>query len=260
MKKNPQYILLEWAKLSLYDILLYKLVDRRKCILLFHWIFLESVLYHTTMTKSEKALEIMKRLYKVYPHPKVELAFKTPFELLVATILAAQCTDKLVNMVTPALFKKYPSPKEMASATVDDIDQFIVKTTFHSAKAKNIQAASNIIVEKHNGIVPQTMEELDALPGVARKTANVVLGSAFGIASGIVIDTHGIRLSNKLGLTTQKDPVKIEQDLMTLVPKDKWIDFGHLLTLHGRYMCTARPHTCENCPLGDLCPEYSKNR
>jgi len=210
------------------------------------------------MTKQEKALEIMKRLYKVYPHPKVELNFKTPFELLVATILAAQCTDKLVNTVTPALFKKYPTPKYMAQASVEDIDTFIVKTTFHSNKAKNIQAASKIIVEKHGGKVPQTMEELDALPGVARKTANVVLGSAFGIPSGIVVDTHGIRLSNKLGLSDAKDPVKIEQDLMALIPKDKWIDFGHLLTLHGRYTCTARPHTCDNCPLDDLCPEYSQ--
>lgn len=200
----------------------------------------------------------MKRLYKVYPHPKVELNFKTPFELLVATILAAQCTDKLVNTVTPALFKKYPTPKYMAQASVEDIDTFIVKTTFHSNKAKNIQAASKIIVEKHGGKVPQTMEELDALPGVARKTANVVLGSAFGIPSGIVVDTHGIRLSNKLGLSDAKDPVKIEQDLMALIPKDKWIDFGHLLTLHGRYTCTARPHTCDNCPLDDLCPEYSQ--
>lgn len=212
------------------------------------------------MTKQEKALEIMWRLYKVYPHPKVELNFKTPFELLVATILAAQCTDRLVNTVTPALFKKYPTPKDMAEARVSDIDQFIVKTTFHSNKAKNIQAAAKIIVEKHHGKVPSTMEELDALPGVARKTANVVLGSAYGIPSGIVVDTHGIRLSNKLGLTTEKDPVKIEQDLMELVPKEKWIDFGHLLTLHGRYMCIARPHTCENCPLGDLCPEYSDKK
>ncbi|HUD19597.1 MAG TPA: endonuclease III [Patescibacteria group bacterium] len=211
------------------------------------------------MTKNEKALEVFKRLSKAIPNPKVELNFKTPFELLVATILAAQCTDKLVNTVTPALFKKYPTPKDMAAASASDIDAFIIKVTFHSNKAKNIQAASNMIMDTYHGIVPKTMEELDALPGVARKTANVVLGSAFGIASGIVIDTHGIRLSNKLGLTTEKDPVKIEQDLMKLIPKDKWIDFGHLLTLHGRYVCTARPHTCENCPLGDLCPEYAKN-
>ena len=211
------------------------------------------------MTNTEKALEILKRLYTVYPHPKIELNFTTPFELLVATILSAQCTDKLVNTVTPALFKKFKTAKNFADATVGDIDSLITKVTFHSNKAKNIRAAAKIIVEKHKGMVPQTMEELDALPGVARKTANVVLGQAFGKAEGIVIDTHGIRLSNRLGLTTQKDPVKIERDLMELIPREKWIDFGSMLTLHGRHMCTARPHTCEHCPLGDLCPEYFKN-
>lgn len=208
------------------------------------------------MTTQEKALEIYRRLHKAMPNPNVELNFTTPFELLVATMLAAQCTDKLVNAVTPALFAKYKTIQSFADATAQDIDAMITKINFHPNKAKNIQGAAKMINEKYGGKVPQTMEELDALPGVARKTANVVLGSAFGIASGIVIDTHGIRLCNKLGLTTQKDPVKIEQDLMKLIPKDKWIDFGHLLTLHGRYVCTARPHTCVPCPLGDLCPEF----
>ncbi len=208
------------------------------------------------MTRQEKVLEIIKRLYKTNPHPKVELHYKTPFELLVATILSAQCTDKLVNTVTPGLFFKYPTIQSFADATVGDIDSMITKINFHPSKAKNIHASAEMIIKKYGGKVPQTMEELDALPGVARKTANVVLASAFGIASGIVIDTHGIRLSNKLGLTTNKDPVKIEQDLMKLIPKDKWIDFGNLLTLHGRYVCTARPHTCDHCPLGDLCPEF----
>ena len=208
------------------------------------------------MTKQEKALEIYRRLLKAMPNPKVELNFTTPFELLVATILSAQCTDKLVNTVTPALFFKYPTIQSFADATAQDIDVMITKINFHSNKAKNIQGAATMIMDQYRGVMPQTMEQLDALPGVARKTANVVLGSAFGIASGIVIDTHGIRLSNKLGLTTQKDPVKIEQDLTRLIPKDKWINFGHLLTLHGRYICTARPHTCDDCPLGDLCPEY----
>lgn len=210
------------------------------------------------MTTSEKALEIYRRLHKAMPNPKVELLFTTPFELLVATILSAQCTDKLVNTVTPALFSKYSTIQSFADATADDIDAMIMKINFHPNKAKNIQGAAKMIIEKYNGVVPQTMEELDALPGVARKTANVVLGSAFGIALGIVIDTHGIRLSNKLGLTTQKDPVKIEQDLMKLIPKKQWIDFGQLLTLHGRYVCVARPHTCDHCPLGDLCPEYKE--
>ena len=208
------------------------------------------------MTKEEKALEIYKRLAKANPHPKVELDFSSPFQLLIATILAAQCTDKLVNTVTPALFKKFPTIQSMAEASVSDIDALIIKINFHPNKAKNIKAAATMIIDTYHGKVPQTMEELDALPGVARKTANVVLGSGFGIASGIVIDTHGIRLSNRLGLTTEKDPVKIENDLMKLIPRDKWIDFGHLITLHGRHVCTARPHSCDNCPLEDLCPEY----
>jgi endonuclease-3 len=210
------------------------------------------------MTLQKKALEILRRLERDNPNPKVELNYTSPFELLVATILSAQCTDKLVNTVTPSLFKKFTSIKAFADAPVADIDALITKVTFHTNKAKNIQAASKMIMDTYGGIVPQTMEELDALPGVARKTANVVLGSAFGIASGIVIDTHGIRLSNKLGLSKEKDPVKIEADLMKLIPKNKWIMFGNLLTLHGRHKCVARPHTCEDCPLGDLCPEYTR--
>lgn len=210
------------------------------------------------MTLQEKALEIYKRLKKDNPHPVVELDYKTPFQLLVATILSAQATDKLINTVTPALFARYKTIDEMARANVEDIDALIAKVNFHANKAKNIQAAAAMIMKDYGGVVPQTMEELDALPGVARKTANVVLGSAFGIASGIVIDTHGIRLSNKLGLTTHKDPVKIEADLMKLLPKEYWIEFGQLLTLHGRHTCVARPHDCVPCPLGDLCPEYTK--
>lgn len=192
------------------------------------------------------------------PEPKIELNFSNPFELLVATILSAQCTDKLVNTVTPTLFAALPTAHDMAKATVDEIDRHIVKVNFHTNKAKNIKAASEMLVTKYNGVMPQTMEQLDELPGVARKTANVILGSAFGIACGIVIDTHGIRLSNRLGLSTSKDPVKIEAELMSMLPKETWIDFGHLLTLHGRHICTARPHTCENCPLGDLCPEHTE--
>lgn len=209
------------------------------------------------MTKKEKALEIMKRLYTVYPNPKSDLHFTTPWELLVATILAAQATDKKVNTLTPGLFQTYPTVQDVAKASYEDVDTFVNQVMFHVNKSKNIVACAKIISEKYDGLVPDTMAELDALPGVARKTANVVLGSAYGIPSGIVVDTHGIRLSNKLGLSDSQDPVKIEQDLMALVPQDKWIDFGHLLTLHGRYMCVARPHTCEGCPLDDLCPEYN---
>lgn len=208
------------------------------------------------MNKKEKALEIYKRLAKVYPDIIIELDYNTPFQLLVATIMAAQTTDKLVNTLTPVLFVKYPTIQDMADAKIEDIAALISKVTFAFNKAKNIKAAAQMIMENHGGKVPQTMEELDALPGVARKTANVVLGHAFKIPSGIVIDTHGIRLSHKLGLSEGKTPEKIEQDLMELIPKDKWIHFGSILTLHGRHKCVARPHTCEDCPLGDLCPEY----
>lgn len=207
------------------------------------------------MTKEEKVKLIIKRLSRVYPHPKTALNFITPLELLVATILSAQATDKLVNTITPDLFKKYKTAKDFADASLEDIDSMIKKVNFHNNKAKSIKAAAQMIVEKHSGKVPDTMEELDALPGVARKTANVVLGNAYHKAEGVVVDTHVMRLSTKLSLTTEKDPVKIEQDLMKIVPKDKWIDFSHLLILHGRDMCTARPHTCENCPLADLCPD-----
>lgn len=211
------------------------------------------------MTLQQKALEILYRLEKDNPNPKVELDFTTPFELLVATIMAAQATDKLVNTLTPALFQKYKTIKEFATASVEDIDKLINKVNFHYNKAKNIHYSAQMILEKYNGKVPETMLELDALPGVARKTANVVLANAFGKAEGIVIDTHGIRLSQRLGLSKQKTPEKIEQDLMMLLPRQKWIVFGQLITLHGRHKCTARPHKCENCPLGDLCPEYLQN-
>ena len=210
------------------------------------------------MTKEEKATEVMKRLYMVYPHPDTELVHKNPWELLVATMLSAQATDKSVNAATPALFEKFPDIESFAKASTSDIDKLISKITFHANKAKNIKAAAEMIMEKFEGKVPENMEDLDSLPGVARKTANVVLGTAFHKNEGVVVDTHVMRLSQKLGLTEEKDPVKIEQDLMKIIPQDKWTDFSHLLILHGRYFCTARPHTCENCPLGDLCPDMKK--
>lgn len=213
-------------------------------------------MYPLHMDKKEKALEIYKRLANVYPDTVIELNYQTPFQLLVATMMAAQTTDKLVNTLTPILFAKYPTIQAMADAKIEDIANIISKVNFALNKAKNIKAAAQMIMEKHGGKVPQTMEELDELPGVARKAANVVLGHAFKIPSGIVIDTHGIRLSHRLGLSNEKTPEKIEQDLMELIPQDKWIHFGSMLTLHGRHKCIARPHTCEDCPLGDLCPEY----
>lgn len=193
------------------------------------------------MTKEDKVKEVYTRLKKIYPHPKTALEFTNAFELLIATILSAQCTDKLVNTVTPELFKKYPDPQSMAKATVEDIDSLIKKVTFHGNKAKNIKAASEQIVEKHDGKVPDTMEDLDALPGVARKTANVVLGDAFHKSEGIVVDTHVIRAVGRLGLSNSDKPEKIEEDLMKIVPKDIWIEFPHLLILYGREYAPARP-------------------
>lgn len=207
------------------------------------------------MTKQEKVKEILKRLYKIYPHPKTALIYQNPWQLLVATILSAQATDKLVNQVTPGLFAKYKTIEDFAKASVPEIDKDISKVNFHSNKAKSIQGAAQMIMEKFGGKVPDNMADLDSLPGVARKTANVVLGNAFGKAEGIVVDTHVARLSKKLGLTASQDPEKIEQDLMKIVPQANWIDFSHLLINHGRDICTARPHSCANCPLGGLCPD-----
>ncbi|MEK7605279.1 MAG: endonuclease III [Patescibacteria group bacterium] len=193
------------------------------------------------MTKEEKVKEIYHRLKQIYPHPRTALEFSNPFELLIATILSAQCTDKLVNTVTPELFKHYPDAKSMAKASVEDIDALIKKVTFHGNKAKNIRAASQQMVDKHNGEVPNTMQELDNLPGVARKTANVVLGDAFHTSEGIVVDTHVIRAVGRLGLSDSDKPEKIEEDLMKIVPKEWWIEFPHLLILYGREYAPARP-------------------
>lgn len=195
----------------------------------------------TSMTKEEKVKEVYKRLKAIYPHPRTALEFHNPFELLIATILSAQCTDKLVNTVTPGLFAKYPTPETMAKASVEDIDELIKKVTFHGNKAKNIKAAAEQIVQKHGGKVPDNMEDLDALPGVARKTANVVLGDAFHKSEGIVVDTHVIRAVGRLGLSDSDKPEKIEEDLMKIVPKEWWIEFPHLLILYGREYAPAKP-------------------
>lgn len=204
------------------------------------------------MNKQEKVQEVLKRLYVIYPEPKTALQYRTPWELLVATILSAQTTDKLVNTLTPALFQKFPTVQHFAGTSIGEIDTLIHQVNYHWNKAKFIRDSAKIIVEHYRGEVPQTMEELDALPGVARKTANVVLGNAYGKAVGVVVDTHVRRLSLKLGLTEHTDPVKIEQDLMAVVPQDKWIDFPHLLINVGREYCTARSHDESKCPLGDL--------
>lgn len=207
------------------------------------------------MIKQEKVKEIITRLYAIYPHPKTALNYSNPLELLVATILSAQASDKLVNQITPALFAKYTTARHYADAPLNELEGDMARINFYKNKAKAIKGASKMIVEKFAGRLPDNMEDLDSLPGVARKSANVILGNAFKKAEGIAVDTHVMRLSRKLGLTDQKDPVRIEQDLMKIVPKDKWIDFSHLLINFGRDYCPARPHKCDNCPLEDLCPD-----
>lgn len=205
------------------------------------------------MTKEKKVLEILKRLRKIYPKPITALNFKNPLELLIATIMAAQCTDKVVNTVTPELFKKFPDAKSFAKVSWEEVDNMIKKVTFHGNKAKNIVGACKIIDEKYNGKVPDNMEELDALPGVARKTANVVLGNAYGKNEGIVVDTHVMRLAPKLGLTdNDKDPVKIEDELMKIVPKNEWSNFSNLLILASREFYPKRANDYSAGPLEGL--------
>jgi endonuclease-3 len=207
------------------------------------------------MEKTQKVKEIIKRLSKIYPNPKTALNFKNPLQLLIATILSAQTTDKTVNLVTPGLFNKYKTVYDFARAPLDEIDKLISKVNFHNNKSKSIKNCCIMIIDKFKAVVPDNIVDLDSLPGVARKTANVVLNGAFGKQEGIVVDTHVIRLARKLGLTSQKDPVKIEVDLMKIVPKDQWGNFPLMLILHGRDICTARPHKCIDCPLKDLCPD-----
>jgi endonuclease-3 len=175
--------------------------------------------------------------------------------LLVATILSAQCTDERVNMVTPELFRRWPTAAEMARAPTKQLETVIQSTGFFRNKAKNIKAASLAIVDQHNGEVPRDMDQLVALPGVGRKTANVVLGTAFGLATGVVVDTHVTRVSRRLGLTEHTDPVKIEQDLMQIVPKSEWVDFAHRMIHHGRQICTARKPKCPECSMNKFCPK-----
>jgi endonuclease III len=205
------------------------------------------------MTKQQKAVEILNRLHDIWPLPKTALIYTDPLQLLVATILSAQTTDKLVNMITPALFARFPTAKDYADSSVEEIDSYIKKTNFHNNKARNIYNMAKILSEKYNGKVPDTIEELITLPGVARKTANVVLGSAFGKSEGIAVDTHVMRLSKQLGLTEESTPEKIEKDLMSIVPKDSWTDFSLLLINYGRAFSPARIHCKDSEVLGDLC-------
>ncbi|MGO8691619.1 MAG: endonuclease III [Thermoguttaceae bacterium] len=200
------------------------------------------------------AAEVVRALRREYPEARCSLDFQTPLELLVATILSAQCTDQRVNMVTPALFRKYPSAAHFAAAPLAELEKAVQSTGFFRNKAKNIQAACRVLVEQYEGRVPDKIEQLVELPGVGRKTANVILGTAFGLASGIVVDTHVARVSRRLGLTRQKDPVKIEQDLMAVVPRREWVAFSHRMIQHGRRWCVARNPKCEACPLRSVSP------
>jgi len=216
------------------------------------------------MRESEKELrsrarKINTRLKRAYPHAKIALDFTSPLELLVATVLSAQCTDVRVNQVTKDLFRKYRTARDYAIAPQAEFEQEIKPTGFFRNKAKSIIACCRELAEKHGGVVPETMEELTALPGIGRKTANVILGNAFGIP-GIVVDTHVIRVSGRLGLTRNTDPEKIEPDLMPLVPKKDWVYFSHALILHGREVCEARKPKCRQCPLYELCLFEGKTR
>ncbi len=208
----------------------------------------------STGPASGRITPIIARLHQAYPDAECALHHRNAFELLVATILSAQCTDERVNKVTPALFARFPTPEAMAGADREELETLIRSTGFYHNKAKNIQGAAQRIVGAYSGVVPQTMDELLTLPGVARKTANVVLGVVFKIADGVVVDTHVKRLSNRLGLTTQSDPEKIERDLQAITPKAEWINLSHLLIFHGRQVCDARKPACAACTLNDLCP------
>ncbi len=204
--------------------------------------------------KQERANDIVVRLKQMYPKAKCALDFSNAFELLIATILSAQSTDVRVNIVTKSLFRKYPSPQSFAEASQVEMERDVKQTGFFRNKAKAVIAASKAIVEHHNGEVPRTMDELTALPGVGRKTANVVLANAYKIAVGIVVDTHVTRVSARLGLTASDDAVKIEQDLMKLIPQKEWTNFSHRIIAHGRTICTARKPKCAQCGLNELCP------
>jgi endonuclease-3 len=209
-------------------------------------------------TEPKRVAEILAKLDEAYPNATCELKHESAFQLLVSTILSAQCTDVRVNQVAETLYKKYPDAKAVAYATPSELQQDIRPTGFFRNKTKSVMGASKAILEKFGGQVPRTMEEILTLPGVARKTGNVVLGTAYGIASGVVVDTHVLRLSNRLDLSRNEDPKKVEQDLMKIIPQNKWIQFSHQLIWHGRRICHARKPKCLECNMESLC--YAKDK
>lgn len=205
--------------------------------------------------KQQTALEILARLKRLYPDATCSLTYETPVQLLVATILSAQCTDERVNLVTPTLFRRFPDAEALAAAPREELETLVRSTGFYRNKAKNIQGACQMLVEKFGGQVPQRMEELLLLPGVARKTANVVLAHAFGINAGVTVDTHVKRVTYRLGLTDRLDPTHVERDLIRLLPQPDWENWSIRLIYHGRAVCAARNPACDRCELADLCPK-----
>lgn len=209
----------------------------------------------THAQKKARALKILSLLKKTYPNAACSLNYKNPLQLLISTILSAQCTDERVNRVTPALFARYKSVSDFANADITELETLIRSTGFYRNKAKNIKAACRMIVDEFGGKVPSSMEDILRLPGVARKTANIVLGNAYGVIEGVPVDTHAIRISYLLGLTKEKNPAKIEKDLMVVLPKKDWLHISNLFVHHGRAICIARRPLCSRCPLNKLCPK-----
>ena len=207
-----------------------------------------------------RARKIISLLKRAYPGAKCSLVHKTPLQLLVATILSAQCTDARVNIVTPALFARYKTARDFANADISELEALVRSTGFYHNKAKNIKAACGIIVQKHNGQVPRTMEEMLELPGVARKTANIVLGNSYGVIEGVPVDTHAIRISHLLGWSRERQQEKIERDLMALLPRRDWLKISDLFVHHGRAVCIARRPMCDICPVRKYCPRIGLKR
>lgn len=204
--------------------------------------------------EKQRAAQIVAELKRMYPDARSALNFSSPLELLVGTILAAQCTDERVNAVTATLFKKYPTAADYAAATQEEMERDVKPTGFYRNKAKNLRTMAQILVERYGGAVPRTMAELVALPGAARKTANVVLGNAYGIVEGVVVDTHMLRIARRLGWTTSEDPLVVERDVMALLPQSEWVHVSHLMQYHGRALCQARKPLCASCGVASLCP------
>jgi endonuclease-3 len=208
----------------------------------------------------KQAKTVYRRLLNLYPDAKCELDYGTPFQLAVATVLSAQCTDKRVNLVTPVLFKRFPDAPALAAASIGEVEEIIRSTGFFRNKAKSITGLAREVMARHSGQLPETMDELHVLPGIGRKTANVILGNAFGKNEGVVVDTHIARLSKRLGFTKHTDPVKIERELVALFPRESWTMLAHLLIWHGRRVCDARRPRCGDCALVDICPSAAPVR